>query len=359
MYPTLMLSAALLTPVAPLPRDVVPSVSGPAPRVLAVKGDTSGTVRVIGTIPTKVTVTNTFFTIEVENINGQQVQKQVQKQVEQDVITSQYVNKSLGDFNGTFTTAAGQPLTLAEATARLKNGATLLASSDGKPIAPVWLKAVREDTVVLVAEGFSHLLPQWGSAPLPTTPAPQLVMLGTDATGTLLTPATSNPLDNLGAHPDMAIILQQKGQVIRVAQPIGRDFGYYNPNTPIEAKIIHKPLADVKFDAYEVTGKLVTRAEALRRLSAGGMVLLASDNRLPDENYLKAFRDEILVLISPELVLPPPVIDQTKKKTNTGDKQPPAAEQPAKPIQLPAKPILLPRRGAAEVILPVAPAIEK
>ncbi|MCS6866472.1 MAG: hypothetical protein RMJ56_15190 [Gemmataceae bacterium] len=358
MNPTLMLSAALLTPAAPLPRDAAPNISGPAPRILAVKADANGTVRVIGYIPTKITVSNTVFAIEVANINGQQVQKQVQKQVDQDVITAQHVNKSLGDFNGTFTTAAGQPLTLAEATARLKNGATLLASADGKPIAPAWLKAVREDTVVLVAEGLSHLQPQWGGAPLPTTPAPQLVMLGTDANGTLLTPATSMPQDNpAGIYYNDVFI--EKGQVIR-ARPIRGDiqYGYYNHNPQYDdAKIVHKPLANVKFDAYEVSGKLISRTEALRRLSAGGLVLLAGDNRLPDENYLKAFRDEILVLVSPELVLPTPIVDQTKKKSNPAQ-QPPAAE-PAKPIQLPAKPLILQGRRAAEVILPVAPAIEK
>lgn len=359
MYPTLMLSAALLTPTAPLPRDTVPNVSGPAPRVLAVQAAPNGTVRVIGTIPTKVTVTNTFFTVEVNNVNGQQVQKQVQKQVEQDVITSQYVNKSLEDFNGAFSTAGGQPLTLAEATARLKNGATLLASSDGKPIAPVWLKAVREDTVVLVAEGLSHLQPQWGSPPSPTTPAPQLVMLGTNANGVVLTPVSSVVLNNGGAFYGQGEILLpvEKGQVIRAA-PIRRDIGYYQPSNTAEAKIIHKPLADVKFDAYDVTGKLISRTEALTRLSAGGMVLLAGDNRLPDENYLKAFRNEILVLVGPELVLPTPVLDQTKKKSGKDEK--PAAEQPAQPVQLPAQPIILPRRGgAAEVIRPAVPAIEK
>src|SRR4051812_18699207 len=152
MYPSLVLSAALVAPAAPVPRDTAPNTTGPAPRVIALKADATGTVRVIGTIPTKITVTNTHIVIENVVENGKQVQKQVQKQVEQDVVTSQYFNKTLSEFNGKFTTADGTALTPEEATARVKNGAALLASSDGKPIAKSWLRAVDSDTVVMVAD---------------------------------------------------------------------------------------------------------------------------------------------------------------------------------------------------------------
>ena len=76
MYPSLVLSAALLTPAAPVPRDAAPNTTGPAPRVLALKADAGGSVRVVGNIPTKVTVTNTYFTVEQVVENGQRVQKQ-------------------------------------------------------------------------------------------------------------------------------------------------------------------------------------------------------------------------------------------------------------------------------------------
>ena len=39
----------------------MPSTTGPAPRVLALKADSSGAVRITGNNPVKVTVTNTHF----------------------------------------------------------------------------------------------------------------------------------------------------------------------------------------------------------------------------------------------------------------------------------------------------------
>jgi hypothetical protein len=314
MYPSLVLSAALMTPAAPIPRDTVPSTTGPAPRVLAMKADSSGAVRVVGTIPTKVTVTNTYFTIEQVVENGQKVQKQVQKQVDQDIVTAQYFNKTLADFNGKFATADGTPLTLDEATSRVKNGATMLASTDGKPIARAWLKAVAPDTVVMVAEGLSHAQVQWGGGDLPETPMPALTMLGTDESGKVQAPCTSAPINSNGMYDD-AMMWEGRGRL--GARPIRNiDFGgYYGPggHDP-NAKVVHKALAEVKFDAHDVTGKMIPKSEALKRLAAGGMVLVAGDNRLPDQTYLKAFHRDVIVLVGPELVLPVVPVDQTKKK---------------------------------------------
>ena len=53
---------------------------------------------------------------------------------------------------------------------------------------------------------------------------------------------------------------------------------------------------------YDLTGRRVPRADALARLAAGGLVLVAGDNRAPDEAYLKLFRGDLLVLVAPELV---------------------------------------------------------
>lgn len=365
MYPSLILSAALLAPAAPVPRDTAPNTAGPAPRVLALKADASGTVRVVGSTPVKVTVTNTHFVIETVVVNGQQVQQQVQKQVEQDIVTTQYVNKTLAEFNGKFATAEGTPLTLEEATSRLKNGATLLASSDGKPIAKAWLRAVSPDTVVLVADGLSHVQPQWGGGTLATTPAPRLAMLGTDDSGKLMTACTSAPLNPNGAvyYDDFAEFGGRggfRGKAIRG--------DVYYPNQPqTEGKVILKPLADVKFDAYDLTGKLVPRGEALKRLAAGGLVLVAGDNRLPDENYTKAFREDVLILVGAELVLPVTPIDQTRKKEPVKEADPkvqpvPPAVKPLPAVQPAIQPLPAVRpaviRGRAAV-LPAAAVEEK
>jgi hypothetical protein len=353
MYPSLLLSAALVTPAAPIPRDTDPNVNGPAPRVLAVKADSSGTIRIIGTIPVKVTVTDTYFVAEK---NGQQTQKQVDR----DVVTSQYVNKTLADFNGKFSTAAGQPLTYDEAVARLKGGATLLASTDGKPVAKAWLRAVDSDTVVMVAEGLSHLQPQFsppnpyntGATFLPTTAAPRLVLLAADAAG--------------------KVVVECKETVAGGVYPVYYDDGFegrggkrsyaYPGGQPAEVKVINKPLADVKFDAYDATGTRLSKTETTKRLAAGGMVLISGDGRVPDPSYLAAFRPDVIVLVGTDLVIPVAPIDQTKKKDPKADqKADPKPEPVQQPLVPPVPPVqkLQPAviKGRVGVALPVAPPV--
>ncbi|HEY1189581.1 MAG TPA: hypothetical protein VGE74_18185 [Gemmata sp.] len=303
MYPSLVLSAALIAPAAPVPRDTVPNATGPAPRVLALKGDNSGSVRVIGTTHVKQTIKTMQFVVEGN--------KQIQKPVEYDAVTTQYFNKTLSNFNGTFATAGGRTLTLEEATARVKAGATVLASSDGKPISAAWLRSVSPDTVVLVAEGLSHAQLQWGGAPYPTTPAPRLAMLTATEKGGIVTQVNSQPANTGAVYYNE---MQWEGRMNR-ARPIQfADDDFYPVAQASEAKVLTKPLADVKFEAYDLSGKLVSRRDALKRLAAGGMVLIAGDNRMPDDAYLKGFREDVLVLVSNEMVLPVPVLDQTKKK---------------------------------------------
>lgn len=366
MNPSLLLSAALLAPAAPLPRDTNTTETGPAPRVLALKADAAGAVRIIGTVPTKVTITNTYFTIEQVMIDGKPIQRQVQKNVDQDVVTTTYLNKSLADFNGTFATADGKPLTVAEATSRVKNGATMLASADGKPIAKAWLRAVGGDTVVMVAEGLSHAQPQFGGGNLPTTPAPRLTMLGTDDSGKVLAPCTSMPWNaNGGVYYDE--VFEGGGRAWKGGRGFrGGDIGYVDYGAQqYNAKVVNKPLADLKFDAYDLTGKLIPRSAALRQLAAGGMVIVAGNNQMPDAAYLKAFHRDVLVLVGSDLVVPSPIIDQTKKKP-AGDPAKDPKPQPGPAIDLPAvqplpviKPgIVIQGRAGGKVILP-APAVEK
>jgi hypothetical protein len=321
MYSSLLLSA-LLAPAAPVPADTAPNATGPAPRVLAVKADAGGDVRIVGNIPVKMTVTNTFITIEQVVENGMTVQKQVQKQVDQDVVTTQYFSKTLAEFQGKFATVGGTALTADEAVSRVKGGATLLASADGKPIAKAWLKAASPDTVVMVADGLSHAQVQFSGGDEPGTPTPALTMLSAGPGGKVMAPCTSAPLDPNQGYVDN-MMFDGGGRARRVRS-------YYNPVQQTTGTVVQKPLADVKFDAYDLTGKAVPRAAALKRLAAGGMVLVAGDNRLPDETYLKGFKGDVLVLVGPELVLPVVPVDQTKKKEAA--KEPAAPAAPAAPV---------------------------
>jgi hypothetical protein len=354
MTPTLLLSAALVAPAAPIPVGAPAGAPGPAPRVFALKADASGTVRLAATTATKVTVMTTQAVVEQVVVNGQAQQQVVQKQVEQDVVSSTYLNKTLAEFGAKFATAGGAPLSLEEATARLKGGATLLASADGKPVGAQWLAAVSPDTVVMVGEGLEKAQQQWGGGVLPTTPGPRLALIGTDDSGKPIAQCTDSPMNPNG-------YIYYGDDVVFEAKRAwgGRGGIYYGGQPQYEGKVVNKPLADVPFEAYDRTGKLVPRATALKRLAAGGMVVVAGSSTLPDENYLKAFKDDVMVLVGAELVLPVKPIDQTKQR------DPNKKDQPAVQPPIPVRPLPGIRLGAQPAIAPavikrvqIAPAVE-
>ena len=88
------------------------------------------------------------------------------------------------------------------------------------------------------------------------------------------------------------------------------------------------------------------------------MVLVAGDARMPDQAYLKGFREDVLVLIGAELVLPTSPLDQTKKKAKPDEAK--AAPVP-RPVPLPAlqpPPVLVRPAVIKPPVLP-APAVEK
>jgi hypothetical protein len=357
MTSTLLLSAALLAPAAPIPASAPSGNPGPAPRVFALKADASGAVRIIATTPTRITVTQTHFVIEQVMVNGAPQQQQVQKQVEQDVVSSTYLNKALSEFQGKFSTAGGLALTVEEAVARVKGGATLLASADGKPVGKQWLAAVSPDTVVMVAEGLEKAQQQYGGGILPTTPGPRLAMIGTDDAGKPVAQCTDNPLNNNGyVYYGDNIIFEGK-----VRAWGGRGGIYYGNQQQYEGKVITKSLADVPFEAYDRAGKLVPRATALKRLVAGGMVVVAGNNMLPDENYLKAFKEDVLVLVGADLVLPVTPIDQTKKRDPNKKEDPMAQPQPPVKLLPGLRPAIQPAIAPAVIKraqVQIAPAVE-
>jgi hypothetical protein len=187
----------------------------------------------------------------------------------------------------------------------VKDGATLLITSDGKPVDKGWLKALNDDAVIATAEGFAEAHFVHGYAPFPMTAAPRLVMLGTDDKGEVRVPVNANSMGvNDGMYYEGRVRGNFNGRIM-----IQNEFGGFVPaasavpTSPVGSDG-KKALPDIKFDAYDLNGKLVSRTEALNRLKAGGMVVLAGDNRFPDNDYLQAFRSDLLVIVSPELVFP-------------------------------------------------------
>ena len=118
---------------------------------------------------------------------------------------------------------------------------------------------------------------------------------------------------------------------------------------PGTARPTAKRLEDLKFDAYDLSGKRVDREVALARLKAGGLVLVAGENQAPDPAYLGLFRGDLLVLAFTELTNSP-----------TTAVAPGIAVRPvavvrvaplAPPVPVPAPPAVKP----APAIAPVAP----
>ncbi len=326
MLPSLLVAAALTAPAAPVPKDTVPNMTGPAPRIVAVKAEAGGTVWITAHVYQKQKVQHQFVAIE----NGKQVVKQ--QEVEQ--MTSNYVRKSIGDFGGKFVTADGTSLTSEDAARRLHNGATLLITADGKPVDKGWLKAVASDTIIMTAEGLGEAHFVFGNDPYPLTASPRLVMLATDDKGDVRLPVNPNAGNGNGQFYNEFNMRGRGGLRMAQADIVGID-GFAPPQpvvtpTGTDGK---KALSDIKFEAYDVTGKLVQRSDALNRLKAGGLILLAGDNRFPDANYLQAFREDLLVIVSSELVFQPGQLNPFDRATLKPAA--PAAGQPAvAPAQL-------------------------
>ncbi|MFO0823590.1 MAG: hypothetical protein U0792_10825 [Gemmataceae bacterium] len=329
MLPSLLVAATLTAPGAPVPKDSVPNTTGPAPRIAAVKADQGG-VWITANVYQKQKVQQQFWT----NENGKQVLKT--QEVEQ--MVSQYVHKQIGDFGGKFTTADGTPLSTEEATRRVRDGNTLLITADGKPVDKGWLKTVSGDTVVMIAEGLAEAYFVHGYGPYPMTAAPRLVMLSSDEKGEVRVPVNtnSNPNGQIYFNEGRAFrgrMVIQNGQMIE-------DLSYAAPAPGTSAGPDgKKALTEIKFDAYDVSGKLVSRTEALSHLKAGGLIILAGDNRFPDAAYLKAFRGDLLVIVSAELVFP-------QGQANPFDR-PSAVKAPVKPPVNGLVPVAQPAIGIA------------
>lgn len=317
MLPSLLLAAAL-APAAPVPPGSAGVPTGPPPAPMYLKADATGQVVIIGTVSQVVTINRSV----VVNENGKQVVKQEPMQITQHMST----RTALADLNGKFATVGGATLTGAEAANRVCDGAVLFVSADGKPVEKAWLRGLSEDTIVVTTEALKNLKLNHGTANQAATPAPRVVMLAAGDDGKVRVDVNPNAA---AADP--------------FANRAALNNGLVN-GIPAAATTTPKPLDDVKFDAYDLTGKIVPRAEALKRLKNGGLALIAGDHRLPDAAYLKAFGTaDLLVLASTELVLPTTPNGFSKAAVNV---------MPAPvPVQI-ARPIAVKAAVKVEVVKP-------
>lgn len=306
MLPTLLVAATLTAPGAPIPKETLPNPVGPAPRILAVRANETGSVWISAIVFEKRKIQIQFWVME----NG----KQVLKQQEQEQIFSTYIQKTLGEFSGKFSTADGTTLTSEQASKLVKDGGTILIAPEGKPVDPSWLRTVSGDTVVMYTDELTYAHFQFGHSELPKTHAPRLVLLGTDEKGSVRVPVNPSPStanlinDDFGGFQNGNMrVIRNGARVVMVNgnfMQIDTEGSGTGPTKPVgpDGK---KALEDIRFDAFDMSGKLIPKADALKRLKAGGFALFSGDKRFPDTEYLKAFREDTIVLASADFVFAP------------------------------------------------------
>ncbi len=298
MFTSLLLGAALAAPGAPIPKDADPAPTGPAPWVLHLKADDTGHIQILVYKNQKVTQNRQV----TETVDGKIVTKIVQETV--DRILPNYVQ--LGAANPKFITAGGTTLTLDTVVKRAKDGIVVLLSADGKPVEKSWLRTVDPETLIISEEGLASQSAPRAIVAVPTA-APRLVLLGLDKDGRVqiaYNPSTVNNNNNFGGNMQFArgggrVVFMNNGAGVQ--QMFMDDDGNFVQN-PVSAEAPIKSLEDIKFEAYNLNGKTVAKDAAMKRLKAGGFVLIAGDGRIPDASYLKLFRGDLLVLVSSELL---------------------------------------------------------
>jgi hypothetical protein len=180
-----------------------------------------------------------------------------------------------------------------------KIGVTVLISADGKPVPKSWLRTIDPETIILTSDSLVSESAPRSMYATPAGQAPRLALLNTDAKGKVQ--VAYNP----AANNNNGVYYGRGGRAVFLAngQQLWMDDSGYSPNqTPSNAEAPVKPLAEIEFEAYDLKGKCVSKEEALKRLSAGGYVLVSSENRAPDESFLQHFRGDLLVLVSQQLI---------------------------------------------------------
>ena len=293
MLTSMLLGAALAAPGAPIPKDADPAPTGPAPWVVYLKSDSTGRAQVMVYKNQKVTQSRQV----TETVDGKVVTKIVQETV--DLMIASYV--LLDSTNPKFITAGGTNLTLDTVMKRAKDGLVVFVSADGKPVGKSWLRTIDPEAVIVTAEGLVSPVAPRAVVAVPTT-APRLVLLGTDKDGKVQIAYNPGTAGNYGMNfVNGGVMFWNNGNGMQ--QVFLNHDGSYSPNqTPVNAEAPLKSLEEIKFEAYDLDGKAVSKVNALKRLKAGGYVLISGDNRVTDASYLKMFRGELLVLVSNELL---------------------------------------------------------
>ena len=138
----LTLTLCTLMVAAPVPKEATPP--GPPPRLVELKADADGKIRVQAVREVSRTVNRTTVTVE----NGKQVVKTTPTEVKSMMMTRVELSdiKDLGIW-----TADGKEADKAVAMKKLLEGGLVVVSNDGKKVDPKYLKLFRDDVLVLAS----------------------------------------------------------------------------------------------------------------------------------------------------------------------------------------------------------------
>jgi hypothetical protein len=179
MFPALGLTLALMTPGAPIPKDVTPG--GPAPYILNLKSDSDGKIRFQVMRGEKVKVSTVTFQ---GGPNGQQVPVTV----EREETVMKYLRVELAELKGLKVYSTdGKEVDIKDAAKKLGESAMAIASVNGQKVDSAFLKLFKDDVLILVSSdltpngggfggniGFPGVMPAFPVPGIQILPAPPL-----------------------------------------------------------------------------------------------------------------------------------------------------------------------------------------
>lgn len=291
MFTGILLSAALLSPAAPVPKATKPL--GPPPKLVYVPAAGEGG-QVVVVVQFTRKVTETVETVEA--VNGVPVKKTVTR--ERDLLTSKSV--ALENAGATFKTAADKPLTAAEANDRLKAGGALVVPAAGEDaVDPAYVKLLAADAIVVSypadkpADEKKRLAVGVLRVGAAVAPPPTIVAVKADATGALTLPARGTKEETVKVPVAKVVDGQTQTEYVETKRTV--------------MSLVPTPFDQVKPDVTTADGKPVAVEDAKKQLAAGAVVLVSADGKPVDERYRKLFQPGTLALASEKLVAPAPV----------------------------------------------------
>lgn len=183
-------------------------------------------------------------------------------------------------------------------------------------------------------------------APVPTGAAPRVVELKADASGKVMVTVTRTEKVQIGVAPAIAPAPGNNGAV-----------------PPVQA--VREVSVSKTVELGEVKDLVITQADgmkveadvAMKKLAEGAVVVMTSDGKAVSPAFLKVFKDDTLVLVSPEFVTP-------QGWTGGGGGRPgvivkPGVVRPLPPVQGGGIQIVPGQGGVIEVeVAPAGPAVQ-